>query len=74
MAEESKKFSGNKWSQCADHKKDANWLQDLQSELDLRNQEKIYITTESLSKILGRMANWKSPGPGLVQGVLIKEF
>ena len=74
MTEESKQFWGNKWSQSADHKEDANWLQDLQSKLDLKNQEKIYITTESLSKIPGRIPNWKSPGPGLVQGVLIKEF
>ena len=74
MGEESKQFWGNKWSQSADHKEDANWLQDLQSELDLKNQEKIYITTEIFSKILGRMPNSKSPNPGLVQGVSIKEF
>ena len=29
MAEESKQFWGNKWSQSADHKKDAKWLQNL---------------------------------------------
>ena len=74
MGEESKQFWGNKWSQSADHKKDVDWLQDLQSELDLKNQEKIYITSESLSKIRGRMPNSKSPNPGLVQGVSIKEF
>ena len=74
VAEESKQFWGNKWSQSADHKKDVDWLQDLQSELDLKNQEKIYITSESLSKIRGRMPNSKSPNPGLVQGVSIKEF
>ena len=29
VAEESKQFWGNTWSQSADHKKDAKWLQDL---------------------------------------------
>ena len=29
VAEESKQFWGNIWSQSADHKKDAKWLQDL---------------------------------------------
>ena len=32
MAEESKQFWGNIWSQSVDHKKDAKWLQDLRSE------------------------------------------
>ena len=31
VAEESKQFWENIWSQSADHKKDAKWLQDLQS-------------------------------------------
>ena len=29
---------------------------------------------ESLKKILGRMPNWKSPGPDLVQGFWLKNF
>ena len=29
LAEESKHFWGNIWSQSADHKKDAKWLEDL---------------------------------------------
>ena len=74
VAEESKKFRGNLRSQSADHKKDAQWLEDLRSEVNVKKQEKIDITTGSLKKILGRMPNWKSPGPDLVQGVLVKEF
>ena len=66
VAEESKQFWGNIWSQSADHKKDAKWLQDLRSEVNIKKQEKIDIATESLKKILGRMSNWKSPGPDLV--------
>ena len=36
MAEESKQFWGNIWSQSADHKKDAKWLKDLRSELNVK--------------------------------------
>ena len=48
VAEESKQFWGNIWSQSADHKKDAKWLQELRSEVNVKKQEKIDITTESL--------------------------
>ena len=43
------------------------WLQDVRSEVNVKNK-KIDITTESLKKILGRMSNWRSPGPDSVQG------
>ena len=74
VPEELKQFWGNIWSQSADHKKDAKWLQDLRSEVNVKKQEKIDITTGSLKKILGRMRNWKSPGPDLVQGFWVKNF
>ena len=74
VAEESKQFWGNIWSQSADHKKDVKRLQDLRSEVNVKKQEKIGITTGSLKKILGRMPNWKSPGPDLVQGFWLNSF
>ena len=74
MAEESKQFWGNIWSQSADHNKDAKWLQDLRSEVNFKKQEKIDITTGSLKKILCRMPNWKSPSPDLVQGFWLNIF
>ena len=74
MAEESKQFWGNILSQSADHKKDAKWLQDFQSEVKVKKQEKMDITTGSLKKILGRMPNCKSPGPDLVQGLWLRNF
>ena len=73
MAKESKQFWGNIWSKSADHKKDAKWLQDLRSEVNVKKQ-KIDITPGNLKKILGRMPNWKSPGPDLVQGFWLKNF
>ena len=74
MAEELKEFWGNIRSQSADYKKDAKWLQDLQSEDSVKKLEKIDITTGSWKKILGRMPNWKSPGPQLIQGFWLKNF
>ena len=74
MAEESNQFWRNLSNQSADHKKNAKWLQDLRSEVNVKKQEKIDITTGSLKKILGRMPNWKSPGPDLVQGFWLKNF
>ena len=60
--------------QSADHKKDAKWLQDMRSEVNVKKQEKLDTTTGSLKKILGRMPNWKSPDPDLVQGFWSKTF
>ena len=65
---------GNIWSQSAHHKKDAKWLQDLRSEVNVKKQEKIDITTGSLEKILGMMPNWKSPGLDLVQVFWLRNF
>ena len=74
LAGESKQFWGNIWSQSADHKKDAKWLQDLRSEVNVKKQEQIHLTTGSLKKILGRMLNGKSPSPALVQGFWLKNI
>ena len=46
----------------------------LRSEVNVKKQEKIDLTTRSLKKILGRMPNWKSPGPALFQGFWLKDF
>ena len=74
MAKELKQFWGNIRSQSSDHKNDVKWLQDLRSEVNVKKQMKIDITTGSLKKILGRIPNWKSPGPDLVQGFWLKNF
>ena len=52
----------------------SGWLQDLESEVNVKKQEQIDITTGSLKKILGKMPNWKSPGPDLLQGFWLKNF
>ena len=47
------------------------WLKELHN---LTKQEKGDKTKESLKRILGKMLNWKSPGPNLVQGFWLKDF
>ena len=42
MAEEQKQFWGNIWSQSADHMKDAKWLQDLRTEVNVKKGENRY--------------------------------
>ena len=42
--------------------------------LMLKKQEKVDNTTGSLKKILGRMPNWTSLCPDLVQGFWLKNF
>ena len=74
VPEESKQFWRNIWSQSADRKKDANWSQDLRSEVNVKKQEQIDITAGSFKKILGMMPNWKSPGSDFVQGFWLKNF
>ena len=39
VTEELKQFWGNIWNQSADHKKDAKWLQDLQSDVNVKKQK-----------------------------------
>ena len=68
------KFWGDIWSESVDHNSDVKWFKDLQSEFNVTKQVKVDETKESLKKILGRMPNWKSPGPDLVRGFLLKNF
>ena len=74
MAEELTQFWGKIWSQSADHKKDAKWLQNLRSEVNVKKQGKIDITTGSLKRILGKMPNQNSPGPDLPQWFWLKNL
>ena len=49
-------------------------MKDLQSEFNVTKEEKADITKESLKTILGRMPNWQSPRPDLVQRFWLKNF
>ena len=42
VAEEQKQFWGNIWRQSADHMKNAKWLQDLRTEVNVKKVENTY--------------------------------
>ena len=67
-----RKSFGEIYGESVDHNRDAKWLKNLRSEVNVTKQEKVDITKESLKKILGRMPNWKSPSPDLVQEFWLK--
>ena len=46
----------------------------MQSEVNVKKQGKIDVTTGSSKKLPGRMPNWKSPGPDLAQEFWLKNF
>ena len=69
-----RKSFGETLSELVDHNRDAEWLKDLQSEVNVTKQEKVEITKESLKKLLGSIPNWKLPGPDLLQGFWLKNF
>ena len=49
-------------------------MKDLQSETNVTKQGKVDTTKTNLKKMLGRVPNWKSQGPDLVQGFWLKNF
>ena len=74
MLKNQKSFVGDIWNERIDHNSDGKQLKDLQSEVNVSKQQKVDITKEILKKVLGRMPNWKSPGPDLMQMFWLKNF
>ena len=46
----------------------------MKSQLNIEKQNEVTVKLEALRKVLGKMRNWKSPGPDLVQGLWLKNF
>ena len=57
------------WDHSAKHKKDARGLEKLRGEIDVAKQNKTELITQRLRQVSGRMPDWRSLGPGLVQGI-----
>ena len=61
--DEAKKFWQNIWSVKKEHNKNAEWLSNVKSKMnELKQQEDITITKESLQKAVKKLPNWKAPG------------
>ena len=68
------KFWSDIWSEEAKHNDDAEWLKNLREEVRIEKQGDVVVTKEKIQMIVNKMANWKAPGPDLVQGFWLKKF
>ena len=66
-AEESKQFCSNIWANEKKHERNAEWLRELRTEKDNMKQNDINTTTEMIKEQVGKILNWKCPGPDGVQ-------
>ena len=72
--EEAKNFWSSIWSQETKHNESAEWISDIKEQLSSQQQDDVVITADKVAKMLGKMPNWKSPGPDFVQGFWLKNF
>ena len=69
---EATSFWSKIWSEEVGHNERASWLEDVEVEFSTTEvQEDISITVEDIRNGVSKMANWKTAGPDLVQGVLV---
>ena len=63
------------WSERKEHHKDAEWFKDVKKELEQdESQNKIDITKDKMMRVMRKMSNWKTPGPGNVQSYWLKNL
>ena len=74
-SEESTRFWSDIWDKPVKHKKNPEWLRNVEEELTgLGVQDNIHIEVMKLKKKVRKMPNWKSPGPDGVHGYWIKNL
>ena len=74
-ANESQQFWSNIWDNPVHHNEEAEWLKDVEKEMEnIEQQNNIQITVSSITKKLKSTPNWKSPGPDGVQGYWLKNL
>ena len=74
-AAESRKFWSEIWSVEMEHDREASWLGDIRKQMkDVQRMTDIVVDVEGVKKGIGRMSNWKAPGPDMVRGFWFKKF
>ena len=74
-AEEAKEFWSILWDNPVPYKEDAEWLKEVELELENVNiQEKVETTKEDVTMQLRNMSNWKATGLEGIQGFWLKRF
>ena len=72
---EAQTFWRDIWSEKKKHHKDAEWLKDVNKELEQdEGQDKIDITKYKMMRVMRKMPNWKASGHGNVQGYWLKNL
>ena len=73
--EEEKDFWSKLWDNPVPYKEDAEWLKEVELELENINiQKNVEITKEDVTIQLRKMLNWKAPGLNEIQGFWLKRF
>lgn len=73
--EESRVFWQGIWSEPTKHNSNAEWVNRVKGRLEhVERQEDLSITVDDVKKMVGKVPNWKSPGPDGVQGFWIKNL
>ena len=74
-AEEAKEFWSILWDNSVPYKEDAEWLKEVELELENVNiQEKVETTKEDVKMQLRNMSNWKATGLEGIRGFWLKRF
>ena len=72
---QAKLFWTHLWSAEIVHIRKAKWLEDFKMKMIVEHRQAAVNTTRKIIlKILGRVPNWKAPGPDGVQGFWLKNF
>ena len=73
--EESRVFWQGIWSEETTHNTSAEWVNRVRGRLEhVERQEDLSINVDDVRKMVGRVPNWKSPGPDGVQGFWLKNL
>lgn len=72
--DEARQFWSDIWGKSKEHNSNAEWLKKLKAEVGTEKQQQVSISASKVKRILGKMPNWKAPGPDLVQGFWLKNF
>ena len=75
-AEKARGFWEGIWGMGVQHNAAAEWIQDVASMLegDVSLQDDLVISLDMVRKFVGKMPNWKAPGPDHVQWFWVKKF
>ena len=74
-ATESREFWNGIWAVETEHDREASWLESVRKQMgEIQRMEDVKIKVEDVKKGIGRMANWKAPGPDMVRGFWFKKF